>query len=173
MKEAYSKGPKPMYPPKKKRSRFLLIALGAALCLNILWGVQEISAVTKTALVRVSAQVIPYVQIKFLSQPSQITLTEEDIERGFMDVSSASRLEVRTNSNLGYMIAFEGNLSPFSAIQIQGLSNPVQMISNYTSVSQPSVKGTTIYTLSYRFILSPNSQPGTYNWPLTVSIQTA
>ncbi|MEW6186416.1 MAG: hypothetical protein AB1585_11845 [Thermodesulfobacteriota bacterium] len=162
-----------MYPPKVKKSRTFCTFIGAVLFLNIFLCVQEIGAVTKTALINVTVRVMAYIQVKSLSQLSEFTISEEDIRRGYIDLISASRLVVKTNSNDGYVFTFEGNLGTIKEVQVQGLASPVQLVSGSASVSQPSIRGTTSFNLSYRFILSENTRPGIYAWPIAISIQTA
>jgi hypothetical protein len=157
-----------MYPPKL---RSCVAALVAAVFFTAFLGVQETYAVTSTAKLTVSVRVLPYLQFNLLSQVSEITVTEADIQRGYLDVRSASRLELKTNSTAGYLLAFEGTLWPFQAIQVQGLANPLQLNSGNAVVHQPSVKGKVTMDLSYRFILSPDTQPGSYAWPLSISVQ--
>jgi len=160
-----------MYPPKEKKCRIWFAALVAALFLAISLGTQETYAVTSTAKLTVSARVLPYLQFNLLSQMSEITITEADIQRGYLDVRSASRLELKTNSTAGYLLAFEGSLWPFKEVQIQGLANPVQLHSGQAFVHQPSVKGKVTMDLSYRFILSEDTKPGSYSWPISISVQ--
>jgi hypothetical protein len=159
-----------MYPPRLKKFYVCFAALVAALFLAISLGPQETYAVMRTAKLTVSARVIAYLQFNLLSQVSEITITEEDIQRGYLDVRSASRLVLKTNSNAGYMMTFEGNLWPFKEVQIQGLSNPVQLNSGHVIVHQPSNKGQWTVDLSYRFILSEDTKPGSYSWPLSLSV---
>jgi hypothetical protein len=159
-----------MYPPKLKKSIVCFAALIAAWFLMAFLSASETSAVMKTASLTVSARVLPYLQFNLLSQVSEITITEEDILKGYLDVRSASRLELKTNSTNGYMLAFEGSLWPFKEVQIQGLASPVQIKPGHALVHQPSVRGKVFMDLSYRFILSETIQAGSYSWPLSISV---
>ncbi len=159
-----------MYPPKLKRCSIGFAALVAAWFLMAFLSAQETYAVMRTAKLTVSARVLPYLQFNLLSQVSEITVTEEDVKRGYLEVRSASRLVLKTNSNAGYMMTFEGNLWPFKEVQIQGLSNPVQLNSGHVIVHQPSNKGQWTVDLSYRFLLSVDTKPGSYSWPLSLTV---
>lgn len=156
-----------MYTPKLKNC---LVVLVAAAFLFGLLGAQETNAVMKTANLTASATVLPYLQFNLLFQVSEITITEEDIQRGYLDLRSASLLELKTNSNQGYHLSFEGSLWPFKEVQIQGLTNPVRLHSGHSLVHQPSARGKVIMNLDYRFILSGETKPGSYSWPLLISI---
>jgi hypothetical protein len=159
-----------MYPPKWKSCRIWFAALVAALFLALFLGAQETNAAIRTAKLTVTAYVIPYVQLKLLSQVSEIAITKADIQRGYLDVPSGSRLELKTNSHLGYLLTFDSSLWLFKEVQVQGLINPVVLISGHAVVHQPSAKGTWTMDLSYRFILSEETKPGSYPWPLSLSV---
>ncbi|OGP49372.1 MAG: hypothetical protein A2Y79_09610 [Deltaproteobacteria bacterium RBG_13_43_22] len=159
-----------MCPPKLKWCGVGVAAFAAALVFHLFLSAQETFAVIKTARLTVSSRVLPYIQVNLISQVSEIQITEADIQRGYLDVPSASRLEVKTNSPSGYMLAFEGSLWPFKEVRIQGLASPLQLNSGQAVVFQPSVKGKVSMNLSYRFILSENTQPGSYAWPLSISV---
>lgn len=159
-----------MCPPKLNKCVVCFAALVTGLFLIPFMGARECGAVTRTASLNVSARVLPYLQFNLLSQTSEINVTEEDIQRGYVEVPSASRLEVKTNSKQGYMLSFEGNFLPFKEVHILGLANPVSLNSGQTLVHQPSVPGKVYMDLSYRFILTQNTQPGFYSWPLSISV---
>jgi len=159
-----------MYPPKMKKYHFYFAALVATLFFTAFLGAQETCAATRTAKLAVTARVIPYLQFKLISQVSEITVTEADIQKGYLDVRSASRLELKTNSTNGYTLAFDGSLWPFKEVQIQGLSNPLQLNSGQAVVHQPSVRGKMIMDLSYRFVLSEDTKTGSYSWPLSLTV---
>jgi hypothetical protein len=133
-------------------------------------GVKEAIANMRTANLTASVTVLPYFQFNLLSQVSEITITEEDIQRGYLDVPSASLLELKTNSHQGYLLSFEGSLWPFKEVQIQGLVNPVRLHSGHSLVHQPSARGKVTVNLDYRFILSGETKPGSYSWPLLISV---
>jgi hypothetical protein len=162
-----------MYPPKLKKRTVIFTALMTGFFLIAILGAKESGAVIRTAKLTVSARVIPYLQYNLISQISEITVTEEDIQRGYIEVRSGSRLEVKTNNPAGYMLAFEGSLWPFIEVQVLGLANPVYLHSGNAIAYQPSVKGKVFMDLSYRFILSENTRPGPYSWPLSISVHPA
>jgi len=76
----------------------------------------------------------------------------------------------------GYLLVFDGangHLRPFNDIQVKGLENDVQISPGGGWIPQPYARGAVTMELSYRFILSKDVQPGTYAWPLTVSVRPA
>jgi hypothetical protein len=159
-----------LYPPKLKNCLICLVVLIAAVFLFAFLGAQETYANMRTANLNVSVRVLPYFQLNLLSQVSEITITQEDIQRGYLEVRSASLLELKTNSDQGYLLSFEGSLWPFKEVQIQGLANPVRLNSGQALVHQPSARGKVTMNLDYRFILSEETKPGSYSWPLLISV---
>jgi hypothetical protein len=109
--------------------------------------------------------------LKVLFQIREITITNADIQRGFIDIKMASRIETRSNSPAGYLLNFEGLSWPFKHIEIYGLANDVHITSGSSFVHQPAARGPITIDLSYRFVLSEDAKPGTYAWPLTLSTQ--
>jgi len=155
----------------------LAAALIAALSLSSVHTVQASdTAVTRSSSceVKVTATVKAHTSLKIKYQDTKIIITHGDIERGYVDVPDASRLEVRNNNRAGYLLVLEGlngPFSPFKEIHIQGLGREVQIDSIGGLMLQPYLSGTVTLKLSYRFILSNNANPGTYAWPLMISAQ--
>lgn len=107
-----------------------------------------------------------------LRQPSIITITENDIAKGYVDAPAASRIEVRTNNPQGCLLVFEGLNGPFRETVVRGMEREVQIGPGSGFVPMPHARGAVTMELSYRFFLSENALPGTYSWPLTISSQS-
>ncbi len=114
------------------------------------------------------AMVQPVLQLSVLSQPSTLTIRTEDIARGYIDVDSATVLQVRTNSREGYLLAFENREPLITAIIVKdgerttNLSPEGGMV--YYASSDTSSGRTRV--LSYRLFLSEQTAVGSYAWPL-------
>lgn len=119
----------------------------------------------------VTARVMAHSNLKVLFQVREITITNADIQRGYVDVKTGSRIETRSNSPAGYLLNFEGMSWPFKHIEVYGLANKVLIASGSSFVHQPPVRGPITIDLSYRFVLSEDAKPGTYAWPLMFSTQ--
>jgi len=128
------------------------------------------NADSSSASLQVSVNVQARAILTVEEQPSQVTVTGEDIRRGFVEVASASRINVRSNSPNGYLIGFEVTPGPFRQVEVTGLGNPVEIGVTGGTIAQPyngSMSDTA--RLSYRFLLSSDAQPGAYSWPLALS----
>jgi len=164
--------PKSMYCPKLKGWVVCLAVFATALFLIYCPVAQETYADTVPK-INVKVKVSHRVHLKVIYQLPQITITEEDIQRGFIDVPSASRLEVTNTNPAGYLLAFEGTLGPFKEVHIQGLANPAQLNSGNAFILQPYTrKSRRTMELSYRCLLSEDTKPGSYSWPFSISAQT-
>ncbi len=155
-----------------KLQQMLLTAVLVA-CLSLISSPNgnTVHAESSSTELMVTAHVIAQSRLKVLFQVPEITITNADIQRGYVDLKTASRIEIRCNSRAGYLLNFEGLSSPFKQIEIHGLANDVLITSGSSFVHQPYVRGPITIELSYRFVLSDDAEPGTYVWPLTLSTQ--
>lgn len=128
------------------------------------------------ARVTVTARVLAHASIKFLYQAPELVVTNSDISRGYVEISAASRIELKSNNPDGYMLVFEGTngqVDLVKEINVQGLGREVQIDAHGGWIVLPN-EGLAPVTkeLSYRFVLSENAQPGSYMWPLTLSVRS-
>ncbi len=130
---------------------------------------------TSKARVTVTARVMARTSIKFLYQAPELVVTNSDISRGYVEIPDASRIELKNNNPDGYMLVFEGTngqVNLVKDIQVQGLGREVQIDAYGGWIVLPN-EGLAPVTkeLSYRFVLSENAQPGSYAWPLALSVR--
>lgn len=126
-----------------------------------------------SATIAVTAAVSPRATMRVLRQNPVVVVTEVDVARGYVDVREASTIEVSGNSPAGYVLMFESLGGPpgtFGEVDVRGLGRQVQLSAGGGWVVQPSVRGTVTMELSYRFALGKEARPGSYRWPLSVSI---
>ena len=129
------------------------------------------SAGDRTNNVQVSATVLPSAQIN-VRHHRQLTITESDIERGYIDVPAASQIEVKNNSREGYALTFNTMANLFRAVQISGLGERFELGMDGGTVAQRGKAHQTVTAqLSYRFVLSEITQPGSYDWPIILSVR--
>jgi hypothetical protein len=118
----------------------------------------------------ISARVLVHSHMKVLYQASRVRIMRADIQRGYIDVGSASRLEVRSNDPQGYIITFRvADTTPFRAAYVRG-SGTDAYIDGQAPVRRPYVRGSEIIEFGYRLILSDDAEPGTYAWPITIEM---
>ncbi len=121
--------------------------------------------------VMVSARIPALTSLKILHQVREIIITEEAIRRGYIDMESASRIQVKNNDPAGYMLTVQGLRWPFREVRVRGLANEIWITSGSAFVHQPYSRGAVTAALSYRFLLSEDAKPGVYSWPLSISCQ--
>jgi hypothetical protein len=121
----------------------------------------------------VSVTVIANAKIRNEYQVSQLKVTERDVSRGYVDIQDASRFSVSTNSRVGYLLEFHPLSHLFESVEVSGLGSPVQLGADGGAIVQrgPLPSGST-HVLGFRFILSQDTVPGNYPWPLLLSIHT-
>jgi hypothetical protein len=157
------------------QQQLVTAALVAALSLSNLFGADDAHAASEgtSAKITISATVREHTSMQVLAQAQELVITNADIERGFVEVPSATRINVRNNNPAGYLLSFEvmGSPSPlFDTVNVLVGGREVQLSpSGGGWVPQPYVRGGSTQDVTYRFALSKNVQPGTYNWPLMIS----
>lgn len=123
------------------------------------------------AKIAVMATVLPHTDFRVMRQAAEIVITNTDIDRGYVDASNASLIQVKNNSPSGYLLVFEGAGSGFREVHVKGLGRNIVISSGNGWVAQPYAgKTPVVMELSYRFLLADGLQPGTYSWPLSISI---
>ncbi|MEW6570922.1 MAG: hypothetical protein AB1390_07085 [Nitrospirota bacterium] len=109
--------------------------------------------------------------LRVIYQTSEIVITQADITRGYVDVPVAAKMEIQNNNLSGYLIVFGGLNGPFKEAAVEGLGKEIRITSAGGWIAEPyNGRDPFIIELSYKFILSENAYPGTYAWPLTISV---
>jgi hypothetical protein len=143
--------------------------------LNLIGAVPEAHAASPvlSAKIAISAQVLEHTSMDLVSQAGELTVTNADIQRGFINMPAASRVNIKSNNPAGYLLTFEvmsGPLPLFESVQVNVGGREVQLSSAGGWVPLPYVRGGAVLDISYRFMLSKQTQPGTYTWPLMTSV---
>lgn len=120
----------------------------------------------------VSATVKAVAKMHTSYQTAQLTITEDDALRGYVEIESASRLSVSTNSLVGYYMEFRTVGRIFEWVQVKGLGRAFQMgAEGGTIVQRGPQQPNLTHDLHYRFTLRPGTLPGNYPWPLQISVR--
>lgn len=130
---------------------------------------RDASAQSASSKMTVSVIVKSSTSVRLLYQSPEMVITNADIHRGYVDANAATRLEIESNSPTGYMLSFESYDGAFKEIHVSGLGEKV-IIGSGSGMVFLSHKGTHTMELSYRFILSKDAEPGTYMWPLSITV---
>ena len=158
------------------QQKLVTAALIAALSMmNLIGAVPEAHAggSVMSAKITISAQVLEHTSMNLVSQAQELTVTNADIQRGFINIPAASRISVKSNNPAGYLLTFEvmsGPLPLFASVQVNVGGREVQLSPSGGWVPLPYVRGGAVLDVSYRFMLSKHAQPGTYTWPLIASV---
>jgi len=154
-------------------------ALVAALSMADIAGAQEIQRVsdspaTGSARIRVTATVASHATLRVLRQERTLVVTPEDVARGYVDAPAASRIEVRNNHRGGCLLAFERIAGPdasFGNVSVRGFEREVEIGPAGGFVPHSYAPTPIMEELSYRFSLERGARPGTYPWPLQISVR--
>jgi hypothetical protein len=115
----------------------------------------------------VSAVVPKRVTLTALEQPSQLTLSAEDIERGYKD--AAARYRVRHNDPNGYLLRLAPRIGLTRQVQVRGLAAEVLLGDEDLAIRQAYTGRVHDFELAFRFVLDPAARPGTYTLPIHVT----
>jgi hypothetical protein len=116
----------------------------------------------------VSAVVPQLVTLTALEQPSELTLSAEDIERGYKDVSA--RYQVRHNDPNGYLLYLAPRIGLTREVEVRGLASDVLVGDASVAIRQAPVARLHDFELAFRFVLDPAARPGTYALPIHVTV---
>ena len=130
-------------------------------------GPMLVGSASKTLQVSVTVQARVLLQVE--SEPASLLLTETDVRRGYVDLPTASRISVRTNSSTGYLLAFEIVGGPIEGVRVRGLGAEISIGGAGGWIARPYTGAVTSAELSYRLVLSKDAQPGAYPWPVLLS----
>lgn len=113
---------------------------------------------------RVTAYVAARASLEQIAQPSTVTVSGQDLERGYVDVAATYR--VSSNDPAGYMVRLAPRVGLTRAIEVTGLATPVVVRDDVVDVSQPAALQPRELRLGFRLVLDEAAVPGTYSWPV-------
>jgi hypothetical protein len=154
--------------------KLIVAVLIAAMSLVSAPAVQNAYAEPHTTKLTVMARVATFFRMQVDHQVAALTITAGDIERGYVEVPAASNFSVITNTQEGYVIDFRPRSDVFRSVLVTGLQSPIEIGAQGGIAAQNVPHGrTTFHQLGYRFLLRPDLQPGSYPWPLEISVRAA
>ena len=126
---------------------------------------------SSTAQINVSVQVIARTILTIDAQPATVSITTEDIARGYVDVPQTVAFRVLSNSREGYALTFQPVSYPFSAAEVRWGAQMATVESSewMSSITHPYQHGGSVGTLAVRLRLAPGVEAGSYTWPLQVA----
>lgn len=139
---------------------FLLLVLVAAIAGS------PLLAESRTATMNVSVTVIGRAIVTASDQPD-IVVTQEDLNRGYVEVAVPYVLTVRTNSRRGYILRVVNTEPAFRSAQLTA-GNLTMNVSSESIIARPYQPGADSLVLNVRLILNPAAQAGRYAFPIAV-----
>lgn len=122
------------------------------------------------AIFAVSATVQARASLEAVVQPSALSVSEEDVARGYMDVDAIYR--VSNNDPAGYLLRLAPLTGLTSSIEVDGLGSAVVMGQEVVEVTEPAAIQARDLNLRFRFVLDPAVPAGVYPMPVQVSVTT-
>jgi len=115
--------------------------IAATLLVFVMFGTFPLSAGSTSATTQVSVQVIARAIVSVDSQPAAVTITSDDIARGYVDVATPIVLRVRTNSRQGYMLQVENLTETFSSIELSTADVMMTIAAHESWIQRPYIAG--------------------------------
>jgi len=143
----------------------MLRSLGAVLLFALLAGTPAYAQHRAQFVVQVT--VPARVTLAATEQPTRLALTEEDIARGYKDVSA--RYVVDQNSDRGWLLRLSPRTGLTRHVEVRGLSATLVLQAETVEVYQPQASEPQSLELDYRFVLAADAQPGSYQLPVQLS----
>ena len=152
--------------------------VSAALATALTLGSFTASAAGRTGSSRLAAPTVAtttakQATLKVLAQPGQVTITAEDINRGYVDIPSRLLAEIKNSSLNGYMLVFENDGDFVHHIYIKGLGTDTRLDGKGGVITQPfatPMETEPTLAIGFRFMLADHARPGSYDWPVQVSV---
>jgi hypothetical protein len=122
--------------------------------------------------IAVSAYVPAQTIGKVVRQPAELTITDADIARGYVEVLVGSELRVTSNNPAGYVVDFFSRLPIFRSVRVSSTGGSADLGPDGGAIIERGRHGRDIpLDLSYRFNLAASVQAGTYAWPLALNVR--
>lgn len=152
-----------------QRRLFLAASLAALSPINTLT-VPDAVAGEARAQLTVTAVVVDSFTVRSVHQASALVITPQDIQRGYVDAPAASRFEVRNSRPC--LFEFRAALKNiFRSVRVTGTSGAAEFGADGGTLLQTGFRnGAASVDVAYRFNLAPDVTPGTYAWPLSLTV---
>jgi hypothetical protein len=152
--------------------KLVICALNVALSLASSAAVTEANAGQAKASMQVSAVVVswaPAIQVDY--QAAQLTITPEDIARGYVEAPAASQFRILGGTRSSWLVDLFARGQLFTSAQIEGFGGSAQVGADGGTLFLRNRSPDGVTRLSYRFTLGAGVQPGSYQWPLAMSVR--
>jgi hypothetical protein len=151
--------------PAARASAFLGLLAGFACLL----AATPAMAANAEAQMTVSARVLARAVVTLENAPSSISVTAEDIARGFIDIAAPITVRVRTNSRAGYLLTVSRLDDSFSAVKLSFGNAEMHVAASEGWIARPYVASGDILSVNARLTLAPGTTPGLHSAPFAFS----
>lgn len=107
------------------------------------------------------------VTLEVIEQPAELSLTAQDVARGYKDVSA--RYLVRHNDRHGYLLQIAPRVGVTNHVEIRGLGAALVLRRDVIEIHQPGKEFLQEFELEFRFMLDGVIAPGIIELPLHVA----
>lgn len=146
-----------------RRQRMLAQAALASAALSAL---APAAAAGDTAHVNVVATVLARTSIELQQLPRDVSVTEQDVARGYIDVESVE-IGVQSNNPSGVRIAFVATSPQFAAVDVEGGGSTVFLAQSARGLQRQKI------SVRLRLRLAPGAVPGAIAYPVSVFLAPA
>jgi len=131
-------------------------------------------AAADTASVRIVASVLSRSSVESQDLPSEVTISAQDIARGYVDIADPVEIGTRSNRPGGVMLAFTANSPHIASIDIMQSAGTSGTGSGMIFIAQKEsgLRKQTV-RLKLRLKLAPEASPGRISFPVAVSLVAA
>lgn len=114
--------------------------------------------------------VLPAIKVTNLQQPTDLLVTSEDVQRGYIDINSAGAPTLTSNSPFGYTVSVWFDERVVSHLSVQINENKIAVDAPGITIPVASSKLLrSPIRMAYRLFLSPTVRAGTYSWPVRLA----
>jgi hypothetical protein len=132
----------------------------------------HVDAAAVRSQIAVTAYVPAQTVAQLVTQPAEITITAEDVARGYVDAPAASQWRVTSNNPVGYVVDFFSRLPIFRSVRVSSSDGSADLGPEGGAIIKRGSHGRDMpLHLSFRFILTAQVQPGNYPWPLALNVR--
>jgi hypothetical protein len=122
----------------------------------------------------VSAAVARHTSVR-IAPPAFITLSEEDVARGYVEIAAPVEVTVQSNVPQGYALVFERQGEQVRQAHVQGPDGALLVGSTGAVATRPPA-GRGMWRdrlqLRFRFDLAAGARAGQHPWPLNISLMS-
>lgn len=120
----------------------------------------------------VGATVLPHAAVTSALQPSAIVVSASDVQRGYVDVATPTRLVVSSSDPRGFAIEVRLTEGLITAVSVRGTGADVAFGRDGGTIVQRRLYGRAFpVTLTWRLVLATGLTPGRYPWPLQLAVR--